>query len=147
MVNQWVRKKAPPFFAMPYFKSRRREGVAPEIQPIYVKDVARAFVDALEKPKTIREVYPIGGAQRFTWPDFYRTSSRIIRGRERMVVGIPAGVAKVMAKVLGPLVPFNRDQVIMSQEDSTADLTKFKGDFGWEPRGLEETLSTYAKDL
>src|SRR5258706_12350075 len=53
MVSKWVHKKAPPFFAMPYFKSRRAEGVAPEIQPIYVKDVARAFVDALEQPKTV----------------------------------------------------------------------------------------------
>jgi len=147
MVNKWVRKKAPPFFAMPYFKSRRRDGGPPEIQPVFVKEVARAFVDALEKPKTIREIYPIAGAQRFTWPDFYRTTSRIIRGRPRMVAGIPAGVAKVMAKVLGPLVPFNRDQVIMSQEDNTADLTKFKADFGWEPRGLEETLATYAGQL
>src|SRR6267378_4265090 len=33
MVNRWVRKKAAPFFAMPYFKSRRREGGPPEIQP------------------------------------------------------------------------------------------------------------------
>ncbi len=74
MVSKWVRKKAPPFFAMPYFKSRRRGG-PPQIQPIFVKDVAKAFVDALEKPKTIGEVYPIAGAQRFTWPEFYRVSS------------------------------------------------------------------------
>jgi len=146
MVNKWVRKKAPPFFAMPYFKSRRRGG-PPQIQPIFVKDVARAFVDALEKPKTIGEVYPIAGAQRFTWPEFYRVSSKMIRGKERMVAGIPAGVAKVMAKLGGPLVPFNRDQVIMSQEDNTADLTKFKTDFGWEPRGFEETLASYAAQL
>jgi len=32
MVSKWVRKKAPPFFAMPYFKGRRRGG-QPQIQP------------------------------------------------------------------------------------------------------------------
>jgi len=146
MVNKWVRKKAPPFFAMPYFKGSKRSG-SPQIQPIFVKDVARAFVDALEKPKTIEEIYPIAGSQRFTWPEFYKTASRIIRGKERMVTGIPVPVAKVMARIGPPLFPFNRDQVIMSQEDNTADLTKFKGDFGWEPRGLEETLQSYAKEL
>src|SRR5437870_7152305 len=88
MVNKWVRKKAPPFFAMPYFKGRRRGG-PPQIQPIFVKDVAKAFVDALEKPHTIGEVYPIAGTQRFTWREFYKTASRIIRGKERMVSGIP----------------------------------------------------------
>lgn len=146
MVNKWVHKKAPPFFAMPYFKGRRHGG-PPQIQPIFVKDVARAFVDALEKPNSIGEVYPIVGTQRFTWPEFYRTTSRIIRGRERMVTGIPVPVAKMMAKIGPPLFPFNRDQVIMSQEDNTADMTKFKTDFGWEPRGFEETLADYKNQL
>src|SRR3954465_860627 len=41
MVNKWVHKKAPPFFAMPYFKGQKRGG-SPQIQPIFVKDVARA---------------------------------------------------------------------------------------------------------
>lgn len=146
MVNKWVHKKAPPFFAMPYFKGRGRGG-PPQMQPIFVKDVARAFVDTLEKPKTIGEVYPIGGARAYTWPEFHRTASRIIRGKERMVTGIPVPIAKVMAKIGPPLFPFNRDQVIMSQEDGRADMTKFKTDFGWEPRGFEETLGMYEKQL
>jgi NADH dehydrogenase len=146
LLTKWVRKQAPPFFAMPYFKGSNRGG-PPQMQPIFVKDVARAFVDALEKRNTIGEIYPMGGAQRFTWPEFYRVSSRIIRGKERMVTGIPVAVAKVMAKIGPPLFPFNRDQVIMSQEDGTVDLTKFKTDFGWEPRGFEETLKIYAEKL
>ena len=88
MVNKWVHKKAPPFFAMPYFKGRTHGG-PPLIQPIFVKDVARAFVEALSNVKSIGEVYPIAGTQRFTWPEFYRLSSRLIRGKERMVSGIP----------------------------------------------------------
>ena len=64
-----------------------------------------------------------------------------------MVTGIPVPIAKLMAKIGPPLFPFNRDQVIMSQEDNTADLSKFKGDFGWEPRAFEETLQSYAKEL
>jgi hypothetical protein len=35
----------------------------------------------------------------------------------------------------------------MSQEDNRADLTKFRGDFGWEPRGFEETLKIYSAQL
>src|SRR5258706_4060801 len=105
-VNKWVHKKAPPFFAMPYFKGKDRGG-APQMQPIFVKDVARAFVDALEKPRTIGEIYPIGGSQVFTWPEFYRTASRIIRGKERMGTGIPVPIAKVVAKIGPPRFAFH----------------------------------------
>ena len=45
------------------------------------------------------------------------------------------------------LLPFNRDQVVMSQENNTADLAKFEEFFGWEPRGFEETLKEYATQL
>ena len=64
-----------------------------------------------------------------------------------MVSGIPVSVASLMARIGPPLFPFNRDQVIMSQEDGRVDLTKFKTDFAWEPRGVEETLKGYAGQL
>jgi uncharacterized protein YbjT (DUF2867 family) len=146
LVNRWVRGISPPFFAMPYFKTRKRGGIA-EIQPIYVKDVARAFVDALEKPQTIGEVYPIAGPERFTWPKFYNVTSRAILGRGKRVLAIPAEYARVLAKWLPHLTPFNQDQVIMSQEDNTADLTKFKRDFAWELKELEETVRGYGGQL
>jgi hypothetical protein len=49
--------------------------------------------------------------------------------------------------VPAPLLPFNRDQVIMSQEDNTADITKFVDAFGWIPRGFEESVRSYAKQM
>jgi hypothetical protein len=35
----------------------------------------------------------------------------------------------------------------MSQEDNTADLTKFERDFGWRPQPFEESLRSYAAKL
>ena len=50
-------------------------------------------------------------------------------------MAVPAWYAKVLTYVVPPpLLPFNRDQVIMSQEDNSCDLTKFTEDFGWHPR-------------
>lgn len=148
MEAMWARGKAPPpvYFMpfMPYFGGRH----AGRIQPVYVKDVARAFVDALEKPQTIGQVYPLGGPEAMTWPEFHRICAEAIVGRRRMVVPIPAGVAEVLAAVgIGNLLGFSRDQVIMSQEDNTADMTKFREDFQWEPQALETTLRSYAKQL
>src|SRR5258705_524026 len=62
MEAKWARGSAPPFLFMPYFGAGFMGwGGAGRLQPVYVGDVARAFVDALEKPETIGEVYPLAG--------------------------------------------------------------------------------------
>jgi nucleoside-diphosphate-sugar epimerase len=61
---------------------------------------------------------------------------------------MPVWKAKMLASIgVGPLMGFNRDQVIMSQEDNTADITKLVDAFGWTPQKFEESLSSYAKRL
>jgi len=61
---------------------------------------------------------------------------------------IPVWAGKLYAAIgVAPLLGFNRDQVIMSQEDNTADVTKFRNDFGWDPRPFEPTLRDYARQL
>jgi NADH dehydrogenase len=151
MEAKWVRFRAPPFLFMPYFgRGALGFGGAGLLQPVYVKDVARAFVDALENPKTIGEVYLLGGPDVITWPELHDISSRAIRrsGKPRFTLPIPAWSARIQAAILpNALLGFNRDQVIMSQEDNTCDLTKFKDDFGWEPQPFEPTLKSYASRL
>ena len=64
------------------------------------------------------------------------------------MLSLPAWYAKALTSfVPRALLPFNRDQVIMSQEDNTCDLTKFRHDFGWEPQPFEPTLRSYAARL
>ncbi len=149
MEAAWARHKAPPFLFMPYFGAglfgRRGAGM---LQPVYVGDVARAFVDALEKPKTVGEVYPLGGPDCVTWPQLHRLVAESVVGKRRRVLAIPAWYAKFVTHVApASLLPFNRDQVIMSQEDNTCDLAKFKDAFGWEPQPFEPTLKRYARQL
>jgi uncharacterized protein YbjT (DUF2867 family) len=144
MESKWARGKAPPFLFMPYFGGKR----AGRLQPVYVKDVARAFVDAIEKPNTVGEVYPLGGSQILTWPEMHRTVAQTLIGKPKMVASMPAPVAKTLATIgVGALLGFNVDQVIMSQEDNTCDTAKFRDDFKWEPRGFDETLKEYSREL
>jgi NADH dehydrogenase len=149
MEAAWARKKALPFVFMPYFGGgllgRRGAG---KLQPVYVRDVARAFADALEKPKTIGEVIPIAGAEQVTWPQMHRIVSQAVVGKPRATMAVPAWYARTLTHVAPTkLLPFNRDQVVMSQEDNTTDLAKFRESLGWEPRGFEETLKEYATQL
>jgi nucleoside-diphosphate-sugar epimerase len=153
MEAMWARKRAPfpvgfmPF--MPYFGAGKLGfGGAGRLQPVYVKDVARAFVDALENRRTVGEVYLLGGPDQLTWPELHRTVSQAVVGRRRWVMPIPVWAGKLYAAIgVAPLLGFNRDQVIMSQEDNTADITKFRQDFGWEPQPFEPSLREYARQL
>ena len=71
-----------------------------------------------------------------------------IVGKRRWTMPLPAWYARLLTHVVpGSLLPFNRDQVTMSQEDNTCDLSRFVADFGWTPRGFEETLRSYAAQL
>ena len=146
----WARFRKPPFLFMPYFGGgaigRKGAGL---IQPVYVKDVARAFVDALEKPQSIGEVYPLGGPDTMTWPQMHRMVAEVLTGRKRrLTVPLPAWVAKTLTYVAPQsLLEFNRDQVQMSQEDNTCDLAKFRDDFGWEPTAFRAALEGYAEEV
>ena len=149
MEAAWARGKSMPFLFMPYFGAGvLGTGGAGRIQPVFVGDVTRAFVDAIEKPETVRRTYDLGGPEAMTWGDMHRIASEIIVGKRRPVVPIPAWYGKMLAAVTpSALLPFNRDQIIMSQEDNTCDLAKFVQDFGWEPRAFAPTLQGYAREL
>jgi NADH dehydrogenase len=149
MEANWARKKAPPFLFMPYFGAGMfGTGGAGKLQPVFVNDVARAFVDCMDKPHTIGKTYNLGGSEQLTWPQMHTASATAIVGHRRAVMALPAWYANVLTHIVPrTLLPFNRDQVIMSQEDNTCDLAPFITDFGWTPGGLTEDMARYANCL
>jgi nucleoside-diphosphate-sugar epimerase len=149
MLAGWAWGKKPPFFFMPYFgRGLLGRGGAGLVQPVFAEDVARAFVDCLENPKTSKKIYDLVGTERMTWPEMYRIASEKIVGKKKAAVGIPVWYAKLLTRVLpGGLLPFNRDQVVMSGMDNVGDGEAFRRDFGWKPGGFAETLAGYAGSL
>jgi uncharacterized protein YbjT (DUF2867 family) len=149
MAADWAKRKAVPYLFMPYF-GRGLLGFsrAGKLQPVYVGEVARAFADALEKRRTVRGTYDVVGPDVLTWPQLLHAIARAVVGRRRLALPIPAWYAKLLTRVApAPLLPFNRDQVVMSQEDNTADPAPFAADFGWAPAPFALTLATYAGEL
>jgi NADH dehydrogenase len=147
MEAAWARGTRPPYLFMPYFGGGllglRRPLSA--VQPVYVKDVARAFVDAIDNPKTIGQTYGLCGKERLSWPQMHYIAAAIFAGKPKPAVAIPAWYAKALTHVVpASLLPFTRDQVIMGTEDSACDMGPFVTDFGWEPGGFEETVKDYA---
>lgn len=149
MLAKWARRQAAPFLFMPYFGAGPLGlGGAGMLQPVHVNDVARAFVDAIANPQAVGQSYELGGGERLTWPELHRAAAEAIVGKRRPVVPLPAWYARALTYIVPrALLPFNRDQVLMSQEDNTADLSKFVGDFGWEPKPFREAFRSYAGTL
>jgi NADH dehydrogenase len=149
MEAQWAKGKAAPFLFMPYFGAGLfGAGGAGMLQPVYVDDVARAFVEALKNTRSIHQTYDLVGSEKITWPDLHRAVAKAITGKKRLTIPIPAWKAKLLAAIVpAKLLPFNRDQVIMSQEDNTADASKFIKDFGWTPADFSPTFAGYASKM
>lgn len=131
---------------MPYFGAGIFGlGGAGRLQPVYVNDVARAFVDAIANSRTVAKTYELGGSEQLTWPQMHKAVARAIVGKSRLTMAIPAWYAKMLAAIVpGSWLPFNRGQVMMSQEDNTCDLSEFQKDFGWKPAGFRQALGEYA---
>lgn len=145
----WARGKASPFLFMPYFGAGLFGfGGAGLLQPIFVNDVARAFVDCISNPPSTGEIYPLGGAEVLSWPALHRAIACAILGKCRLTAPIPVWYARLLTRIVpARLLPFNADQLAMSQEDNTCEVSRFTRDFGWTPRGFTETLQTYASKL
>jgi len=145
MVRDFWCKRFPPF--VPYFgRGLTGKGGAGRLQPVWVRDVARCFVDALKNDRTINETYPLGGPEAFTWPSLYETVGRHLpTARAKRIMPVPVWYAKMIAGLPG--VPFNLDQVIMSQEDSTCAIDKVQEHLGVQLASFEPTLEQYTQEL
>jgi NADH dehydrogenase len=146
MEAAWAKKKAMPYLFMPYFgKGATGFAGSGKLQPVYVGDVAKAFVDALEKPQTVGQTYDLGGTDVMDWPTMHRKVATILTGKPRLAMPIPAWYANALTYIApAALLPFNRAQVQMAREDNTGDNAPLIRDFGWTPRGFEETVKEYA---
>lgn len=111
-------------------------------QPVYVGDVAEAFVDALSNTATVGKVYELCGPNTYTLHELAEYTARMI-GKRRQVIDLPGPLAKVQATLLGwlPNPPMSPDNLRSLQVDSvTEGLRNYPG---WQPRSLEAVAPSY----
>ena len=98
-------------------------GAATDFQPIYVGDVAQAFVNALKDPRTMHQVYPLGGPQIYTLAELVRLAGRYA-GHARPVFEIPDALGRLQA-LLFELLPgdpiMSRDNLDSMRVDNVVD--------------------------
>jgi NADH dehydrogenase len=93
-----------------------------KFQPVYVEDVAQAFVNAMATPATIGRAYDLAGPQVYTLEDLVRYAGRA-SGHPRPVLHLPDALARVQAAILEhmPGAPvMSRDNLDSMQLDNIA---------------------------
>lgn len=95
-------------------------GADAKFQPVYVEDVALAFVTALKDKRTIGKVYELAGPKVYTLRELVRLAGEY-SGHRRPVIGIPHAFARLQAFFLehlpgGPLM--SRDNLDSMKVDN-----------------------------
>lgn len=118
-----------------------------KIQPVSVENVAKAFVAAIKNDATIGKVYDLCGPDAFTWNELYDKLQTVL-GTHKPKLHLPLPIARLQAAMfekLMPNPPFNRDQVIMAQEDNVGDQQPADREFMLEKETFEEGIARYLR--
>lgn len=116
------------------------------MQPIHVDDVARYFVDALERPDTVGQTYPLGGPKAFPFDEMLDVMTRARLGKLKPKLHAPLWAmwpAALAQDWLFERPTFTRDQLVMMREDNAAEDVP---DFGWPRRGFETWCEEALRD-
>ena len=113
--------------------------------PVYVGDVADAFVAGLARRDVADRTYELCGPDVMTLGDIVRLTARVL-GLKRIVVPLPDAVSRVQAAVMDfvPGKPFSTDNYLSATLDSTCECDGL-GELGLERTPLRGTVATYLK--
>jgi NADH dehydrogenase len=107
-------------------------GASVRFQPVYVSDVAQAFVKSISMPETIGRVYDLAGPQIYQLAELVKFAGSL-GGKQSWVIPLPNSLAYVQALALelmpGPTL-MSRDNLASMKEDNVL------------PAGSENCLET-----
>jgi uncharacterized protein YbjT (DUF2867 family) len=112
-------------------------------QPVYVGDVARAFMSALDVDATLRQRYRLCGPKVYTLRELVAYVGEL-SGHRRPIIPLGPTLSMMQARVLeylpGPLM--SRDNVVSMQKDNVCGCD-FPAVFGVAPAALEAIAPEY----
>lgn len=134
----------PPLPVPDFFRGRSPRTGGIRMSPVFVRDVATAFVNALRDQSTVGETLPLCGPEALTWREIV-TRIAAACGRPKRIVPVPAGPLIAMAGVLErfEFFPATRDQLVMLMEGNTGDSTEIFRRLGIEPQHFDAASLSY----
>lgn len=112
-------------------------------QPIFVEDVARAFVTSLENIDTYGKSYDLGGPKVYSLRDLVAYTVKTI-GLKRTIVGLSDRLSYLQACMMefSPIKLMTRDNYYSMQVDSVTNAS-FPEVFNFSPKALEAVVPEY----
>lgn len=125
------------------------------VQPVYVRDIARNFVQAIDDDRYANQTFEFGGPEVFEYNDMLRRTLEA-RGKKGFLFHAPLPLVKPIIPLIDKVLPklITKDQFTMLLEGSKTDDKRLKeiGGFELTPfrRAIEIALNapppaTYAK--
>ncbi len=122
------------------------------LQPVAVEAVARACVRALTEPAAVGRTFDLCGPERLTFNEVLDTILAVT-GRRRVKLHLPLPLARLVARglelifprLLGRAAPFNRDQLLMLQEDNVGDPAPARALFDLPVESFRTGLGRYLR--
>jgi NADH dehydrogenase len=118
-----------------------------EMSPVYVGDVASAFVAALEDDATIGQVIELAGPEVLRWKEIVQRVAEGA-GKDKLVLPVPISLMRTGATLFDwlPFYPVTRDQITMLEEGNTASPQALQDLTGKEPRAMTPDALDYLVD-
>jgi len=107
--------------------------------PVWIGDVCRSMLDAIEDPATVGETLHLCGPDEYTLRELVEYTARTAE-LERTVIGLPDWAARLQGRLLGlvPGKPFSTDNYLSLQSDSVCP-----GDCPRQPTSLDAVVPHY----
>jgi NADH dehydrogenase len=118
---------APPMPAIGFFTGWHPGKGKVLMSPVHVRDVAQAFLKALEDPSTTDKSYRLGGPEKLSWQEMICRIAAAV-GKEKWILPMPVGMMWLAALIFDrlPFFPVTRDQLTMLAEGNTADPSELE---------------------
>ncbi|MGZ4480611.1 MAG: complex I NDUFA9 subunit family protein [Gaiellales bacterium] len=113
-------------------------------QPVWVGDVAAAFLAALNRPQTAGQTYELGGPQVFEFNDLLDELARVTGRKPHPKLHLPAGLMKLQSAVLQHFpepLRVTREQIVMLMAGTECDIGPMRSQLGIEPASLAEAYT------
>jgi NADH dehydrogenase len=122
---------------LPVFEGNTR------FQPVWVEDVARAFISSIGNRGVAGQIFELGGPEAYSFRELLRMMLDTVH-RKRLLIDVPRPIAKLMATMMQflPTPPLTPDQLLLLQKDNVVKGEPFPAMFG-QPARLTDVLPAF----
>lgn len=112
------------------------------MQPVFVEDLAKGIVAAVDNSITGNKDYNLAGPEPIRYADMIDTvTAKLGRKVRKLRINASAAQLAVRAVQWVPGFPINDEQVLRMREDKAFDISDAATDLGYSPRSFEEGIS------